>query len=939
MSDLTDKLWPSFQAEVSEQLEAIELALLGNHTTNIDVNALFRYFHTIKGGCAMMGFHSMEEIAHAAEDLLDPVRKEESTLDSARITVLLQALDGLKGQLDQIQSHRSDPLPNPELVNALRGFSAQSAPTTLDATTPVMPQAAEPLSAGMQNFADTCRAILPMLMLAPSAPEHQLTLQQAAMENNLGAIVSMLSRPAAHATDAVLRQHFLAELLDRLNWLEQSCHVDCGVADTALLLRAELYPLLQDTTQDAIASVAQLGNANDSESFASYARETGLISERLLSLALLMQQPATTALMRLVRQILREIHRRQPLPDSLLQEHLSNALHMPLNLAAGDPESGAYQNLCETLHQQLQSRSVNVDGRQHSTQLVNQIREQIQLPEALLSTLASKPLQRLAEAVSQNLNVVSIVADLESQADNGEGFLTWLDKNGTLINSETVLDNHYGSSTSRIRFLIASPFSVREIQISLDELDPANHYYELNPFGSQPDEEISDAGAARATPLANSTLRIDSHALDTFVNRVGEMVILRNTMSHQIQGSDLRTRQRQMQSLLTRRSASQPLSDDELASLRSLLADMDQRESQLAQTDQRVQTTLERMQEDALSLRVVPIGMVFNRLPRVAREVSQALDKNVKLVMSGEDVRIDKSLLEILIEPLMHMVRNAVDHGIESPADRLASGKSETATLSLTARQQGNTLLIDVQDDGRGLDRDRILARARKANLVDASRESLLSERDVFALIFQPGFSTSDVITEVSGRGVGMDVVKTRVTQVGGQVEVHSDSGRGTRFTLKLPLSAAIQNVVLVAAGEQRVAIPERNVNEVISLPTSRLQSVQGQACIRLRDQSLPVYRLDALLGHRPSVDHPSETLEIAVLSDGVYRIGLIVDQVIGRPEIFVRDVHPGITSLAGVGGVSVLGDGSLVIIADCENLFDLALRNAQSLNSMVRMQ
>ena len=193
--------------------------------------------------------------------------------------------------------------------------------------------------------------------------------------------------------------------------------------------------------------------------------------------------------------------------------------------------------------------------------------------------------------------------------------------------------------------------------------------------------------------------------------------------------------------------------------------------------------------------------------------------------------------------------------------------------------------------------------------------------------------------TEVSGRGVGMDVVKTRVTQVGGQVEVHSDSGRGTRFTLKLPLSAAIQNVVLVAAGEQRVAIPERNVNEVISLPTSRLQSVQGQACIRLRDQSLPVYRLDALLGHRPSVDHASETLEIAVLSDGVYRIGLIVDQVIGRPEIFVRDVHPGITSLAGVGGVSVLGDGSLVIIADCENLFDLALHNAQSLNSMVRMQ
>lgn len=204
-------------------------------------------------------------------------------------------------------------------------------------------------------------------------------------------------------------------------------------------------------------------------------------------------------------------------------------------------------------------------------------------------------------------------------------------------------------------------------------------------------------------------------------------------------------------------------------------------------------------------------------------------------------------------------------------------------------------------------------------------------------MIFLPGFSTAQQVTEVSGRGVGMDAVKTRVLQLGGQVEVATEPGRGTTFTLRLPLTAAIQNVILVEAGGRQLAVPERNVTEILSLPAAALQSVQGQACCLLRGVTLPLYGLAQLLGQADAAPPAGAAFEVVVMTDGVYRIGLIVDRVTGRPEVFVRDIHPDLVRLPGVGGASILGDGRVVIILDCDNLFELAVRQAQSLRSLLR--
>ncbi len=941
MNDLIEKLWPSFQAEVSEQLEAIELALLSEDTAGLDVDALFRQFHTVKGGCAMMGFTGMEAVAHAAEDLLVPVRKGEQALDSDRIEVLLGALDGLKAQMESAEQTRKDPAPRPELVARLRTFSQQQTPAAATvAATPVASSADQALL----DFASTCAAVLPMLLVtalesAEAAEHHILTLQQAAMNADIAALSSLLSRPAASSDNAAQRHSLYAELLDRVFWLEQHYQIECGAQEAAMAVRMQPPALLVSAQQALPALLDKLAGKPS-------ARKTALITNllehcnALTHEALLRHWPATTRVLRLARQTLREVVRRKSAISDELAQVLAIALTLWQELEPDDSESDAYRAMATQCQQRLQQLVQHLHSHTDARE-IDQIAGALNLDAEWLELLDDKLHQRLQQALAANHFVAMIDADLEAIPDHGESFISWLSKQQALLHSDTLFDSDAHRST-RLRLLIAVAMSAEDFMQALDEFDPERHFFDVHRLGQSAAVQAAAAeptqAASTTRQASSSTLRIDSATLDQFVSRVGEMVMLRNLLAHLIDDDSLNQRRRRIQNMLNQRNSKRPLSDEELDDLRALLRESDKREQQLTHADQRLQTTLERMQEDALALRVVPIGMVFNRLPRVVRDVSQSQGKQVSLKTRGEDVRIDKSLLEVLIEPLMHMVRNAVDHGIEAADQRRARGKPEQATITLTARQSGNSLLLDMHDDGRGLDTDKIRARALRNGLVSEATLAAMDERELFNLIFLPGFSTSDAVTEVSGRGVGMDVVKTRVLQVGGQVEVQSERGQGTRFILKLPLSAAIQSVILVAAGDHRIALPERNVSEVINVSAASLQTIQGQACAMLRDTTLPIYGLDVLLGYRRErAAAASDRLEVAVLSDGLYRIGLVVDRVLGRPEIFVRDVHPDISALAGVGGVSILADGGLVIIADCEKLFDLALKNAQSLRSLVR--
>jgi chemotaxis protein histidine kinase CheA len=286
-------------------------------------------------------------------------------------------------------------------------------------------------------------------------------------------------------------------------------------------------------------------------------------------------------------------------------------------------------------------------------------------------------------------------------------------------------------------------------------------------------------------------------------------------------------------------------------------------------------------------------------------------------------------MLELLSDPLMHMLRNCIDHGIEMPDERERTAKSRTAVLSLSAEQRGNRILIEVGDDGRGIDIDRVLEKAVANHLVDAAAAATLTEEQIARFIFSPGFSTAAKITDTSGRGVGMDVALVNVTKLGGKIEIASRRGKGTTFSIDIPLSKAIQSMLLAETGVQYVAFPDHIVVEGVVGSREEIQYVNGQRSILLHDRFLPLFKLVDLLQLAAPEDDGADELSIVVCELKGRRLGIEVRRILRRSDLLIREMHPRLAKLPGVGGISTIGTDKIVIAVDPEGLFDLARRHA----------
>ena len=394
----------------------------------------------------------------------------------------------------------------------------------------------------------------------------------------------------------------------------------------------------------------------------------------------------------------------------------------------------------------------------------------------------------------------------------------------------------------------------------------------------------SPVGHGLGSSTAEATVRVDTQRLDEIMNMVGELVLVRNRLA-----------------------TLKATSDDE--ALANAVANLD-----VVTSDLQVAVMKTRMQ---------PIKKVFSRFPRVVRDLARNLHKEVDLELRGEETDLDKNLVEALADPLVHLVRNAVDHGIEMPAAREKAGKPRRGRVVLSAAQEGDHILLSIQDDGRGMDPEALRQKAVEKGMVDLDVAARLDKKDLFNLIFAPGFSTKSEISDVSGRGVGMDVVKTRIVQMNGQVEIDSQLGAGSTIIIKLPLTLAIMPTLMVVLGKQPFALPLASVVEIFNLDLTRTNTVDGQLTVRVRGHALPLFYLrqwlvSALDENYNSYNHQGHVVVVAV---GNIQVGLVVDHLIGQEEVVIKPLGALLQGLQGMAGATITGDGKIALILDVPGL------------------
>ncbi|MFN8057665.1 MAG: chemotaxis protein CheA [Vicinamibacterales bacterium] len=385
--------------------------------------------------------------------------------------------------------------------------------------------------------------------------------------------------------------------------------------------------------------------------------------------------------------------------------------------------------------------------------------------------------------------------------------------------------------------------------------------------------------------MAQTSVKVDTRKLDNLVDTVGELVIV--------------------QSIINEDASLVKLANERLARHMAQLA--------------RITTELQR---NAMSMRMVPIRQTFQKMARLVRDLSRMAGKNVELVMSGEDTELDRKVVEDINDPLMHMIRNSVDHGIESNEQRQELGKSLPAQLKLSAFHQGGNIVIVLADDGRGLNSDKILAKAIAQGIVAPGQQ--LSPGEVHQLIFKPGFSTADKVTEISGRGVGMDVVRRNIEALRGRVEIQTELGKGTSFSIKLPLTLAIVEGLVLRVGEERYVLPTFAVRESLRPTPAQLQLVQGEArLIQVRGSLLPLARLADLLGVSGMANDPTEGTVVVVEDDG-RPLALVVDELLGKQEVVIKSLGDVFHNVRGIAGGAILGDGRVGLILDAGGVASL---------------
>ena len=520
----------------------------------------------------------------------------------------------------------------------------------------------------------------------------------------------------------------------------------------------------------------------------------------------------------------------------------------------------------------------------------NRLVEVAHQAENILNKLRQKEMQADPEAIDIILESVDVLKRLIKEVKEGSGELIDI---APIKRKLSLLLEYAGSSEEIISDNPPAPVPASEppgrVSREVEKAEAGTPKLERNNKKNKEQVTLADKPAiGTAEQEKDQTLRIDTNRLDQVMDLVGELVLSRNRLIKILS---------EVEELYN--------GDEKIKSLFETASNLN-----LLTTD---------MQLAVMKMRMVPIRKVFNKFPRMVRDIARKVNKKIDLQLSGESTEIDKSVIEEIGDPLVHVIRNSIDHGIELPEDRLRKGKPESGTITLSAFQEGNSIVIQIEDDGKGIDPVTVEKKAREKGLIKSS-DVRLSPKEVINLIFEPGFSMAAQVSDISGRGVGMDVVKTNIGRINGIIDVNSEVGKGTRITFKIPLTLAIIQVLMVKVNGEVYALPLSSVLETVRISRDCIKSIDGQEILSVRDSLIPLIRLGDVLNIK--ADHTTKELVYVVLvAIAEKRLGIIVDELCHQEEVVIKSVGTYFSGIKEISGATITGDGRVGLILDAAAL------------------
>lgn len=903
MADIDRALLDAFAAEMREHVASCEQVLVRASTETIhdqDYQLLLRGMHSIKGLARVLAQASLEKLAHTTESLLVAVRDSRRPLDGPTQELLLRAIDAFKAARARIveggEFHADDALLR-ALTEADAPVSAHgqpgpaagpelaAAPADGDAETAGPPESDlyfDPPT--LFALAELFEELLPSIVRAAGTSGQAASAQT---QEDIAVLAFALNRVGLTALERAVRwledQRRPAEFARCLCLIERLAQLlerDCGVAEAVRLSRPWLAPALLHAADDRRWS------------------DVGWLLR-----ALAPQSPFIGLLPQIISASLPGDTRRTAL------ETVLPALRTELTPAGADVAALAADNVRDLLAEPLKLPAqvlMSLDMR----------RLDLERFRALPVPLGARLQQVAADAAYQLFELAlqpnGASDELSALAPALSRSLEPLLSEAELVDGEPVL-----------HVLFASQDTEPALRDRITQLVGMNATVTLRKL----DQQAGDAHfRAKVRPVADTMgssetqVRVPVALLDSMFGRIGQFFSVTTRFNALVFDTEVQDNLAE-------------LADYSVLNAPQLLPKIDRlvrQQNDYATLEAETHRLISMIHEMTLGLRVIPIDTLFARFPRMVRDLAQRQGKEVRLDAQSNGIRVDNGMLELLADPLMHMLRNCIDHGIEPPDVRESSGKARLATLVLHTEQRGNHIIIEVGDDGRGIDLDRVLERAIARNLVDAAVAPTLSEEQIAHFVFSPGFSTAERVSDTSGRGVGMDVALVNVTKLGGVIDIVTHRGRGTTFRIDIPLSKAIQSMLLAETGVQTVAFPDRMVAECVVAPASDVQSVNGQRSILIHDRFLPLFRLvDLLKLPAPPSESKTPDLAIVVCELEGRRVGFQVHRIRRRTDLLIQEMHPRIAKLPGIGGISTIGTDKIVVVVDPEGLFDLARRFA----------